>query len=64
LNDLVISVLMKLKLRNIEIEIHNLEEKLKMNPPFEDALDIMTNINMFTKIRNMLCDKLNIIITH
>lgn len=64
LNDLVISVLMKLKLRNIEIEIHNLEEKLKLNPPFEDALDIMTSINMFTKIRNMLCDKLNIIITH
>ncbi|MDD2411426.1 MAG: hypothetical protein PHR79_00770, partial [Bacteroidales bacterium] len=60
----VLSVLMKLKLRNIEIEIHNFKEKLKSNPPFEEVMEIMNSISMFTKIRNMLCEKLNIIITH
>lgn len=64
LNELVLSVLMKLKLRNIEIEIHNFKEKLKSNPPFEEVMEIMNSISMFTKIRNMLCEKLNIIITH
>lgn len=64
LKDYVMSVLYKLKLRNIEIEIHNLEEKLKSKPEFEEVMEIMTNINMYTKIRNLLCGKLNIIITH
>ena len=64
LKDLVMTVLYKLKLRKIEIEIHNLEDKLKTKPEFEEVMEIMSDISMFTKIRNLLCEKLNIIITH
>lgn len=64
LNELVLSVLMKLKLRNIEIEIHNFKEKLKTLSPEDDYSIILENIDMFTKIRDMLCKKLNITVTH
>lgn len=64
LRDYVVSALLKLKLRNIEIEIHNLEEKLKLKPADEEMIQILMDISMFTKIRNLLCDKLNIIVTH
>lgn len=64
LNELVLSVLMKLKLRNIEIEIHNFKEKLKTLSPEDDYSEILENIDMFTKIRDMLCIKLNITVTH
>lgn len=64
LNEYVLTCILKLKLRNIEILIHEMEEKLKTESNTDEALIILNKISIMNKIRVKLCKKLNITITH
>ncbi len=64
LNEYVLSNILKLKLRNVEILIHEMEEKLKTELDSDEVLKILNKISIMNKIRVLLCKKLNITITH
>ncbi len=64
LNEYVLSSILNLKLRNVEILIHDMEEKLKTETEMDESLSLLSKISIMNKIRILLCKKVNKTITH
>jgi DNA primase len=65
LNDHVIESIYSLKLRKIELMIHQLEVELRASAYSEERLiEVLTELKDLIDIKNELCKQLHIIITH